>query len=358
MSGAWARLKSRIRNSHKLGRLRGALSQALEERVRPLVLRASVRHLHGPRRISCGVDELIALCVVRNGALHVTSFLRHHHALGVKHIVLLDNGSTDGTVDLARAFDRVTILQTRRPYRTYETVLKRYLVGRFARGRWSLTVDIDELFDYPGSDRMEIGALLAYLNENAYTAVLAQMLDLFSDVPLDRLESSPRDSLKERYCYYDTSEVERHPYRFGTPANPAIRMHAGGIRKAIFGTENGLTKACLIRLVPPVIPFVGFHQVANAAIADFTAVLLHYPFVGTFREKVREAVRTDRYRISARDEYAKYWARLNAGAELRLHRTSARRYAGPDQLLEEGFLVVSPKYRRWAEARSRRRSGG
>jgi hypothetical protein len=357
MRPAWARLRSRIRNSHKVGRLRQALSQALEDWARPLVLRASVRHLHGPRRVSYAADELIALCVVRNGALHVTSFLRHHQELGVKHIVLLDNGSTDGTVELARAFEGVTILRTRRPYRRYETALKRYLVRRFARGRWSLMVDIDELFDYPGSDRLGVDALLTYLNRNAYTAVLAQMLDLFSDVPLERLRSTPHDSLKERYCYYDTSAVERHPYRFGTPANPAIRMHAGGIRKTVFGTENGLTKACLIRLVPPLIPFVGFHQVANAAIADFTAVLLHYPFVGTFPEKVREAVRTDRYRVSAGEEYARYWARLKEGPELRLRQPTARRYAGLDQLLDEGFLVISPQYRRWAEAYSGRGQG-
>jgi glycosyltransferase involved in cell wall biosynthesis len=297
-------------------------------------------------------DELIALCVVRNGALHVASFLRHHQALGVKHIVLLDNGSTDATVELARSFQGVTILRTRRPYRTYETVLKRYLIRRFARGRWSLTVDIDELFDYPGSDRMGLDGLLTYLNRHAYTAVLAQMLDLFSDVPLDRLDSAPQDSLQERYRYYDTSAVERHPYRFGTPANPEIRAHAGGIRKTLFGTENGLTKACLVRLVPPLIPFVGFHQAANAAIADFTAVLLHYPFVASFREKVREAVRTDRYRVSAGEEYVKYWARLRDGDDLRLLRPTARRYESPDRLLDEGFLVTSPAYRQWVEAQS------
>ena len=358
MRGRWARLKDRIRNSHKVGRVRGALSRLAEDWGRPLALRASVRRLHGPRRVPCGDDELVALCVVRNGAEHVTSFVRHHQELGVKHIILLDNGSTDGTVDLARAFGGVTILRTRRPYRTYETVLKRYLVRRFARGRWSLMVDIDERFDYPFSDRMGLQALLTYLNRNGYTAVLAQMLDLFSEEPLGRPPTASHGALEERYPYYDTSAVERHPYRFGTPANPTIRMHAGGIRKTVFGTENGLTKACLIRLVPPLVPFVGFHQVANAAIADFTAVLLHYPFAGTFTEKVREAVRTDRYRVSAGDEYAKYWARLQAEPDLRLRRPTARRYAGLEQLLEEGFLVTSPAYRRWADERNDRGRGG
>lgn len=295
------------------------------------------------------MDELITLCVVRNGALHVRSFIEHHQALGVKHIVFLDNGSTDQTLELARTFERVTILQTRRPYRKYETVMKWYLVRRFSKGRWNLLVDIDELFDYPFSETLDVGALLRYLNTNSYTAVLAQMLDLFSDIPLGDLTSAPSDSLKERYPYYDVSNIEKRAYRHGTPANAEIKTHFGGVRKSIFGTENGLTKAALILLSRDLVPFVVFHHHANAAIADFTCVLLHYPFVGSFAEKVREAVQTDRYRVSAADEYRKYWARLKESPDLMLKQPTARRFEGVNKLLDDGFLVVSTEYRRFVE---------
>ena len=348
---SWAsRAKSRVRNSYRIRLLRKRLSPILEFRVRPFLLRASVRHLHGPRKIAYKMDELIVLCVVRNGALHVRSFIEHHQVLGVKHIVLLDNGSTDETVELARRFDRVTILQTRRPYRKYETVMKRYLVRRFSSGRWNLLADIDELFDYPFSEVLDVRALLTYLNTNSYTAVLVQMLDLFSDIPLRELKSAPSDSLKERYRYYDVSNIEKRAYRHGTPANPDIKGHFGGIRKSIFGTDNGLTKAALICLSPELVPFVVFHHHANAAIADFTCVLQHYPFVSSFAEKVREAVQTDRYRVSAADEYQKYWARLEEHPELDLKRPTARRFEGVNKLVDDGFLVVSTEYRRWVEA--------
>jgi hypothetical protein len=351
MAPDWgSRLKSRIWNSHRAQRLRELLSQTVEDRIRPFILRASVRHLHGPRKIAYATNELIVLSVVRNGALHVNSFLAHHFSLGAKHIVLLDNGSTDETVELARKFERVTILQTRRPYRQYETVMKRYLVGRFSKNRWSLMADIDELFDYPFSQVLDVGALLTYLNVNAYTAVLAQMLDLFSDIPLTDLKSAPGDSLKEHYPYYDISNVERQRYRFGAPANTEIKMHYGGIRKSIFGTENGLTKAPLIFLSPDLLPFVRWHHAQNAAIADFTCVLLHYPFVSNFAEKVREAVQTDRYRVSAAEEYRRYWARLKERPDLNLRLATARRFKGVDNLLDNGFLVVSPKFRRCVEA--------
>jgi hypothetical protein len=76
------------------------------------------------------------------------------------------------------------------------------------------------------------------------------MLDLFADGPLDGVRSNPDDSLKEKYPYYDISAVEKHDYPFDRPANSAIKMHTGGIRKAVFGTENGLTKAALILASP------------------------------------------------------------------------------------------------------------
>lgn len=358
MARPWgSRLKGRLQNSYKVRRVREWLSESVARFIRPLILRASVRHLHGPKRIAYDMNEVIVLCVVRNGGLHVKSFLDHHLALGVKHVVLLDNGSTDDTVDLARTVERVTILRSKRPYRRYETVMKRYLVGRFSRGRWSLVVDIDELFDYPFSDVMSVGDLLTYLNGNSYTAVLAQMLDLFSDVPLTAVVSAPTDSLKERYRYYDISNVEKRPYRFGIPSNPEIKMHTGGIRMTMFGTKNGLTKAALVCLTAEIRPFVGWHQTANATIADFTCVLLHYPFVSGFREKVEEAVRTDRYRVSASEEYRGYWARLRERPDLALKQETARRLGSLDQLLEEGFLVVSPEYRRWAAAHRGGRGG-
>jgi len=352
--GRWGH---RIRHSYKVRRLLGYLrriraagGEVVESRIRPVILRLRLRHVHGPQKIPYARNELIVLCVVRDGALHVKSFLEHHLALGVAHIVLLDNGSTDATIDLARRYDRVTILRTTCPYRKYETILKRYLVNRFSRNRWSLFADIDERFDYPYSDVIDLGGLLAYLNEHSYTAVVAQMLDMFGDGPLDRLGSTPEDTLEEKYPYYDISAVEKHDYVFGRPENSAIKMHSGGVRKTVFGTENGLTKAALILASAEVVPFVGWHHTEGASIADFSCVLLHFPFVSTFGKKVEEAVRTDRYRVSAAGEYEKYWMTLKHTPDLCLKTETAKRFEGVNSLLENGFLVVSERYRRWVDA--------
>ncbi|MEC4819993.1 MAG: glycosyltransferase, partial [Scytonema sp. PMC 1069.18] len=87
----------------------------MELYVRPLVLKASIRHIYGLKEINYAIDELIVLCVVRNGELYIKSFIEHYLTLGVKHIVFLDNNSTDGTIEIARKYHKVTILQTKCP---------------------------------------------------------------------------------------------------------------------------------------------------------------------------------------------------------------------------------------------------
>ena len=133
-------------------------------------------------------------------------------------------------------------------------------------------------------------------------------------------------------------------------------MHRGGIRRTVFGTNNGLTKAALVLMDGRVKPFVEWHQAAGAAVADVTGVLMHYPFVSTFRQKVEDAVRTGRY--GAHHDRTSTWATAGSShaiPALCLKGPSARRFNGLEPLIADGFLVVSDDYVRWVRDHTRRR---
>ena len=315
--------------------------------VRPHLLRGRVKHLYGPTRIDYAPDELLVITVVRNGALHVRSFIEHYRALGVRHCVFLDNGSTDDTVHRLCAYGGVTVLRTDAPYDRFENTMKRYLAERFSRGRWNLCADIDELFDYPFSRELPLAGFLEYLHGRRFTALVAQMLDMFSELPLGEHESSPDDRLMDTYRYYDISAIDRHPYEWADPPRPAVAMHWGGIRRTVFGTNNGLTKAALVLMDGKAKPFVDWHQVTGAAVADVTGVLMHYPFVSTFRQKVEDAVRTGRYGGITTDEYVSYAKELARNPRLCIKGPSARLFTGLEALIADGFLIVSDDYLRW-----------
>ena len=342
------RLLTDFRND-KRRTLRRLARRTMEFGIRQQLLRGRIKYLHGPRAIIYGQEELIVITVVRNGQLYVRSFMEHYRALGVAHFVFLDNGSTDGTVDALCSCPDTTVLETDAPYDKFENTMKRYLAERFSPGRWNLCADIDELFEYPFSNRLPLRHFLRYLNCHGFSAVVTQMLDLFSEAPLAEVCSTPDDRVWEKFTYYDVSAMDTPPYEWVESLRNDIRMHWGGIRRRVFGTDNGLTKTALVLMNGKVKPFIEWHHVLGGVTADVTCLLKHYPFVGGFADKVRDAVRTGRYGATTTDEYVAYANALAANPKLTLKSESARTFTGLEPLIDDHFLVVSDEYRRWTE---------
>src|SRR5919107_4450606 len=219
------------------GRLEnGAPHGLLLERLQKWILHFNLEHLHGPEEVAYEADELVVVCSVRDGRPYVKSFVEHYASMGAKHMVFLDNGSTDGTVEALKGYDSVTVLRTALPFKRYALLVRQYLIERFGRGRWCLCVDIDELFDYPYSDVVGLASLLRYLNERSYTAVAAQMLDMFPEEPLSEAASEEDEPLKERHRFYDVSDISRISIkelprlRNNMLQSDAIKAFSGGIR--------------------------------------------------------------------------------------------------------------------------------
>jgi len=314
-----------------------------------VILSVSVRHIHGPRRIKYEKNEIMVLCLVRNGELWMKSFIEHYFSLGVKHIVFLDNGSTDDTIPIARKYKNVTILQTKVPFKKFKTLIRGYLVRRFSKNRWCLLVDVDELFDYPYSDVVSLSSLIEYLNKKGSTAVVAQMLDMFSDKPLSSLKSRKGDSIKDLYKYYDISDIQKSQYDISENkiSNNYIKLYSAGIRRTFFGVNTPLWKHPLFFSDGKTL-FVSCHMVINAHVADFSCILYHYKFDSNFPVKVEEAVRLENYSNNSY-EYKKYHDVLKRNPDLVFKQKTSRLLRNVNELVDNEFLVVSQDYMGWVE---------
>ena len=313
-----------------------------------LVTRCCIRHRFGPKKIELASDEVVVLCLVKNGEALVKKFIDYYAHLGVRHIVLLDNNSTDRTVEIAKTFPTVTILETKLSYKKYQHALKAYLVKKFASQRWSLCVDIDEHFDFPFSQTITLKQFISYLNSQHYTAVVSQTLDLFADAPLNQLQR-PTLPLRQAYSYYDISAIRKAPLNpaHGEISNDAIKYHRGGIHDTAFGLKSiHLTKHPLIFNDGKIIPHVRAHGVRNARIADVSCVTYHYKFTADFCRKVAAVVAAESYWDNS-SEYKQYQAALNANPHLNLKQNSAQKLTSTDELLQQNFIVVSPAYCAW-----------
>jgi hypothetical protein len=338
----------------------------LLERAQAWILEHSVEHLYGPETVDYGTDEIVVLILLRNGRPYIKAFMEHYASMGVKHAVFLDNGSTDGTVEALKGYDNVTVLHSMLPYKRYNVAMKRYLIERFGRGRWTLSVDMDELFDYPYSDVVSLKALLGYLSANSYTAVVAQMLDMFSEEPVTDTVSDEDEPLKERYRFYDISNVREQDYwefpfvsgSGNVVTNEDIGIYRNGIQNTVFGTLPALTKHPLVFLDEKLKPVDrSAHSVSNARVADFTCVLFHYKFTTNLYELIRNAAHQENYMRDSGKQ--KKWLKvLEKTPELLVKRKTSRELRDVNDLVENGFLVVSEEYMSWVDAEEEKRIVG
>lgn len=339
----------------------GLEQDRLRHAVRETMLRAQlpfgkgIRHVYGPDRLKPASDEVVVLCLVRNGAPWLHTFVSHHLRLGAKHIVFLDNGSTDNTGEAAAQYEQVSVFSTDLPFEAYKVALKRWLLKRFHGSGWGLYCDVDELFDYPFSSTLEFPQFLQYLNQQGYTAVAAQMLDMFSAEPLPAIQGRVDQDLTGVYSYYDIADIVKARDKYWLSMNDTVAkglfLHRGGVRAKVFGwTGSMLTKHPLIRVGSGVKVFpYDDHFVTNSSLADVTAIIRHYKFTGAFLNQIEDYTARKR-EFNDSGIYNRYREVLKeAGLELTLYGPSAREFRNAEELLESGFLIASERYRRWAQ---------
>jgi hypothetical protein len=150
--------------------------------------------------------------------------------------------------------------------------------------------------------------------------------------------------------------MKGHPlFRDNTLESDEVKAFRGGIRRTLFGFKANLTKFPLVFSDGRIKPFDGStHWVDSARIADMTCVLFHYKLLdGYLREQARQAVREEHhYNNSA--EYKRYLEVLEGNPSLRVKHETAREIEGVNDLLENGFVVVSKDYVSWVNAEEKR----
>jgi len=314
------------------------------------VFKFKIKRVYGPKAIKYGLNEFIVTCVVKNGESYIRSFVDHYFSLGAKHIVFLDNNSTDNTVPIACEYKNVTVLKCGLSDVRYFYEFKRYLIKRFCRGRWCLWADIDEFFDYPFSDAISMNLFLKYLNQNNYTAVVVQMLDMFSDEIRDQSKIDNDENIKKFYPYYDISCIEKLDYCFSKkyaknniPSNREIKFYRGGIRKTLFNVSNYLTKHPLVlmnRRIKLVASTLGSHFVNNAHCADVTCVFYHY----VFEDLHNKSMRYLKERWGWLPQYENYVDAFMKNPRLNPRQETSKELKNVNDLVKNGFLVVSENY--------------
>ncbi|MEO9874996.1 MAG: glycosyltransferase family 2 protein [Anderseniella sp.] len=122
--------------------------------------------------------------VMKNERLRIEDFLNHYRELDVSGFVLIDNGSTDGTLEYALEQPDCTVFSTTSSYSAsgFGSQWINAAVDMCGLGnRWLVVADLDELLVYDQCEKCSLADLAGLLNGADLDALPCLMLDMYDD---------------------------------------------------------------------------------------------------------------------------------------------------------------------------------
>jgi glycosyltransferase involved in cell wall biosynthesis len=267
--------------------------------------------------------------------------LEYHKALGVDRFFLVDNGSTDGTLDVVHGAPDVHVFVTHESYAAsnYGLAWINPLLAEYAVGHWQLTIDADELLVYPDCESVDLHAFTAALDERGDEAVATFLLDMYGDTAIADTSYASGASLIDASPYFDGDSYDVGALDDAHPV-PTI----GGPRKRVFWARSRserpppyLAKLPLARWRDGRAYGASTHVLRGAPVAHTTGALLHFKFLADFPERAaEEAQRGEHWQAGA--QYDVYDSLLRDEPRLSLFYDGSVRYRDSRQLIEMGLI--------------------
>jgi hypothetical protein len=125
----------------------------------------------GPEQHIVSSETLVVLAMCKNEARIVIEWLQHYRREGVSHFFIIDNGSTDRTVDILRAQRDVTLIEDHAKHAQRELYNKYFNVYIKDAFDWVIVVDLDE-FMYARNPQQTLLSILATTSDNVGSIVV------------------------------------------------------------------------------------------------------------------------------------------------------------------------------------------
>lgn len=280
---------------------------------------------------------VLAFSMVYNGAPYLDWYLDHYRSLGVDHFFIVDNSSDDGTCEHLLAQPDVSVFSCSGSFSeaAFGVIWINHLLQRFGIGHWCLYVDIDEGFVFPGQDRGKtLKDLLKYCDTYGFGALHSAAIDMY---PAEFSGERGLTSISQCTQFdadYTSIRSEMPPYF----------LTQGGIRQRMTGLALSVNKAPLVRMEPHVYYINGNHNTTHLPVADVTAALLHYKFVGDVKKEIQKTVARGAHFAGA-VSYRQLQASLD---ELGWHQSlvsdHSRLFEGATSLEHQGLMKTSESW--------------
>jgi hypothetical protein len=178
----------------------------------------------------------VLLSVVKNEALRLPHFLSYYRGIGFDHFIVIDNDSTDGTIEFLLAQPDVFLFHTSDHFGAMPgagLAWKHALLDMFCDGRWSLVVDADEILIWPDAEARDIRSLARKLESFGGEGLFTLMLDMYSDKPFGEIGYRPGEPFIDYAPYFDPG-----PFVFDKRSYCPFYEIWGGVRHRLYAAAG------------------------------------------------------------------------------------------------------------------------
>jgi Glycosyl transferase family 2 len=273
-------------------------------------------------------------------------FLEYYRKLGIDHFLFVDNQSDPPMADVLANEPDISLWYTDEAYADtrYGVDWMNALLGRYAVGHWTMTVDLDEFFVYPFMEHRSYNELLAFLNDSEKPGFYTVLVDMYPEGPISSAHVPPGEAPLDHAPWFDGLGY------YSMKGGHEDSWVRGGPRLRAFNPENisaapSLNKTPLIKWHQRFAYYLSTHVAyptilnhAHRRSHEPTGALLHFKFVSSFREKIDHAIKhKNHYNDSS--EYQKYLKHLESSENYTLHSAVSRKYEGTHSLLEANIIT-------------------
>jgi hypothetical protein len=287
-------------------------------------------HLKADLRVRRGHirDVKVSLyAIVRDEIFFVPAFFDHYRRLGVQQFIILDDGSTDGTLEYLEKQKDCVVLASRfrygqlinfrgadgrRKLTRAGPLLKSAIPKKFLSNRYALYADADEFLILPKGVE-SVASVFDYLARRKVPCVAASLIDFFPrsvrDLKCEIAVSSFEDLIHAYPCFDAGPLIKLHPGRQPrhTRVSASTRLFSQCGIKDPPGYLNWLP-AWVIDALPlpaprtawvktPIVHWQddlrlnGSHKANRPPPADLLLAIAHFKFTGDFSRRVAAAMR-------------------------------------------------------------------
>lgn len=299
-------------------------------------------------------SEIRLFAIMRNESLRLPHFLKYYKELKVDRFFLIDNNSSDNSVDIALSQDNLHLFSTNEAYQNHWYWME-HLLETYGKNHWCVVVDIDELFSFPHAENLNLKDLIHFLEQEGSTSIRTLLLDMYSD---SSICSTPYNSGENPLIYtpYFDKDYKSIYFTFSSmyQFKPFTSItFIGGMRDRVFGTISPphiLSKVPLFFNSEDTYLIQGMHAITNSITSNIQGVVFHTKFLSDFITEVKEETERGQHYGGA-FYYKHYEKRINEEDAISFYCDDSIKYINSEQLVALDIMKTSDSFEEFARNR-------